>query len=113
MAQQVGRDSVRTRTIGFDLSDLDQPVLLTEFHNSESRSTDHNLYIRGRYMYQGNYSAGMRVIDVNEPKNLKEVGYLTDIGSAWGTYPFFRKDVVGISSGTGLFLVRLRPKQGS
>jgi choice-of-anchor B domain-containing protein len=37
MAQSVGKDSVHTRTIGFDLSKLDDPVLLTEFYNPKSR----------------------------------------------------------------------------
>jgi hypothetical protein len=58
-------------------------------------------------MYQGNYGAGLRIIDVGDPKNLKEVGYLTNAGSAWGTYPFFKNDVVAVSMDTGLFLARL------
>ena len=107
MARRVGRDSVRTRTIGFDLSDLDDPVVLTEFYNPKTSATDHNLYIRGRYMYQGNYKAGLRIIDVADPAHPKEVGYLTRAGTAWGTYPFLKNDVVAVSMNTGLFLVRL------
>jgi choice-of-anchor B domain-containing protein len=97
----------RTRTIVFDMTDLDEPVVLTEFFNPKTSSTDHNLYIRGRYMYQGNYDAGLRIIDVADPKHPKEVGYLTNAGSAWGTYPFLKNDVVAVSMSTGLFLVRL------
>ena len=100
----------QTRTIGFDLNDLDDPVVVTEFLNTTT-DTDHNLYIRGRYMYQGNYGAGMRIIDVADPKNLKEVGYLTNVGSAWGTYPFFKNDVVALPASKGLFLVRLQQKE--
>lgn len=95
-----------TRTIGFDLSKLEDPVVLTEFLNTTTE-TDHNLYINGHYMYQGNYGAGLRVIDVADPKNPKQVGFLTQIGSAWSTYPFFKNDVVGVPSDMGLFLVRL------
>jgi choice-of-anchor B domain-containing protein len=98
-----------TRTIGFDLAKLDDPVVLVEFLNTTT-STDHNLFIRGRYMYQGNYGAGLRIIDVADPKNPKEVGYLTNIGEAWGTYPFFKNDVVGVPTGQGLFLVRLQKR---
>jgi choice-of-anchor B domain-containing protein len=102
-----GEDSVRTRTIGFDLSDLDDPIVVTEFYNEKTTQIDHNLYIRGRYMYQGNNRAGLRIIDVADPKNLKEVGYLK-FGKAWGTYPFLADDVVAVSTTVGLFLARLR-----
>jgi choice-of-anchor B domain-containing protein len=98
-----------TRTIGFDLTELDDPVVLTEFMNTTT-DTDHNLYIRDHYMYQGNYGAGLRIIDIADPKNPKEVGYLTAIGSTWGTYPFFKNGVVGVPTDMGLFLVRLQQK---
>jgi choice-of-anchor B domain-containing protein len=95
-----------TRTIVFDMSDLDDPVVLTEFFHTTT-ATDHNLYIRGRYMYQGNYGAGLRILDVVDPKNPKEVGYLTKAGKAWGTYPYFKNDVVAVSTTSGLVLARL------
>jgi choice-of-anchor B domain-containing protein len=107
----------KTRTIVFDLSDLDDPVVLTTFYGTTT-ATAHNLYIRGRYMYQSNYTAGLRIIDVGDPKTPKEVGYLdTDptqdgpgqrLGS-WGNYPFLKNDVVAVAS-NGLFLVRLRSR---
>jgi len=95
-----------TRTIGLDLADLADPVVMTEFLNMTT-DTDHNLFVRGHYMYQGNYGAGLRIIDITDPKNLKEVGYLTNIGAAWGTYPFFKNDVVAVPTDRGLFLARL------
>jgi choice-of-anchor B domain-containing protein len=94
-----------TRTIGFDLSKLDEPVVHTEFLNTTT-DTDHNLFIVGHYLYQGNYGAGLRIIDIKDPKNLKQVGYLTNIGSAWGTYPFFKNNVIAVPADMGLFLVR-------
>ncbi len=81
-------------------------------------ATAHNLYIRGRYMYQSNYTAGLRIVDVGDPKNPKEVGYLDTapdlngpgmILGAWGSFPFFKNDVVAVAS-RGLFLVRLRSR---
>ena len=95
-----------TRTIGFDFKDLDDPIVLTEYF-AETKDTDHNLYIRGRYMYQGNYGAGLRIVDVGDPKNPKAAGHLTKIGSAWTTYPFFGKDVVAVTTSRGLYLARL------
>jgi choice-of-anchor B domain-containing protein len=99
----------RTRTIAFDMNDLDDPVVLTEFFHT-TKAVDHNLYIRGRYMYQGNNAAGLRIIDIADPKNPKEVGYLSNAGAAWGTYPFFKNDVVAVSMNTGLFLARLQTR---
>lgn len=111
MAEQVGREHVRPRTIVFDINDLDDPVVLTEFFNADSPpATDHNLYIRGRYMYQANYQAGLRIIDVADPKHPTEVGYLYDASeevSAWSSYPYFRNDVVAVSLDRGLLLARL------
>ncbi len=106
----------KTRTIVFDMLDLDDPVVLTEFHGNTD-ATDHNLYIRGHYMYQSNYTAGLRIIDVKDPKNPKEVGFLDtapelegpgmNTGS-WGNFPFFKDDVVANADKNGLFLVRLK-----
>jgi choice-of-anchor B domain-containing protein len=105
----------KTRTIVFDLEDLDQPTVLTEFYGTND-ATDHNLYIRGHYMYQSNYHAGLRIIDIADAKNPKEVGYLDtapewsgpgmELGS-WGNYPFLKNNVVAVAN-MGLFLVRLK-----
>ena len=96
-----GKANVRIRTIVFDMAELDDPTVLTEFFSTEA-GMDHNLYIRGRYMYQGNYTAGLRIIDVADAKTPKEVGYLANIGSAWGTYPYLKNDVVAVSTEAGL-----------
>ncbi len=115
----------KTRTIVFDLNDLDDPVVLTEFHGPTSAS-DHNLYVRGRYIYQSNYAAGLRVIDIADPAHPKEVGYFDtypDAGrnapgfvGSWSNFPYFKSDddgvVVAVSSiAEGLFLVRFRPSK--
>jgi choice-of-anchor B domain-containing protein len=113
----------KTRTIVFDLSDLDDPVMLMEFYGT-TPATDHNLYVRGQYMYQSNYKAGLRVIDVADPKNPKEVGYFDTYpdggenakgyAGTWTNYPYFKsaKDgIVAVSSmSEGLFMVRFRPQ---
>jgi choice-of-anchor B domain-containing protein len=95
------------RTIVFDMKDLGDPTVFTEYF-APFVGVDHNLYIRGRYMYQGDNERGLRIIDVADPKNPKEVGYLTNVGAAWGTYPFLKDDVVAVSTLKGLFLARLQ-----
>lgn len=118
MAQAKDKTKVRTRTIIFDVSKLDDPVVATEFMGTTA-AIDHNLYVSGRYMYQSNYQAGLRVIDVRDPKAPQEVGYFdttpydanaTAYGGTWSNYPFFKNGVVAVTSmGEGLFLVRFKP----
>ena len=108
----------KTRTVVFDLTDLEDPVVAKEFYGTTAAS-DHNRYVRGRYMYQSNYVAGLRVVDVNDPVNPVEVGYfdtvpfgdnLPGFSGSWSNYPYFKNGVVAVSSmREGLFLVRYQP----
>jgi choice-of-anchor B domain-containing protein len=108
----------KTRTVVFDLTDLEDPVVAKEFYGSTAAS-DHNLYVNGRYMYQSNYVAGLRVVDVNDPANPVEVGYfdtvpfgdnLPGFSGSWSNYPYFKSGVVAVTSmREGLFLVRYQP----
>ncbi|MEX1184457.1 MAG: choice-of-anchor B family protein [Gemmatimonadota bacterium] len=107
----------RTRTIVWDLARLDDPKLHTEFMGTTSAS-DHNLYVRGNLMYQSNYRAGLRIIDISDPGNPVEVGYfdtapyLPDepgFSGTWSNYPFFPSGTVIVSSSReGLFVVKKR-----
>jgi choice-of-anchor B domain-containing protein len=108
----------KTRTVVFDLTDLEDPVVAREFYGNTAAS-DHNLYVKGRYMYQSNYVAGLRVVDVNDPVNPVEVGYfdtvpfgddLPGFSGSWSNYPYFRSGVVAVTSmREGLFLIRYNP----
>ena len=108
-----------TRTVVFDLTDLEDPVVAKEFYGTTAAS-DHNLYVKGRYMYQSNYVAGLRVVDVNDPVNPVEVGYFDTVpfgenqpgfSGSWSNYPYFASGVVAATSmREGLFLVRYQPR---
>jgi choice-of-anchor B domain-containing protein len=108
----------RTRTLVWDLTDLDDPVLVKE-HLGETEASDHNLYIKGNLMYQANYASGLRILDISDPENPREVGFLdtnpfgdnsAGFNGAWSNYPFFQSGVIAVSSiEQGLFLVRYRP----
>ncbi len=104
----------RTRTLVFDVTNLDSPELVTSFSGTTG-ATDHNQYIVGNYSYQANYQSGLRVLDVASPENPEEVAYFDTYPSgndasfqgAWSTYPFFERNMVLISSiGEGLFVVQ-------
>lgn len=102
-----------TRTLVWDMADLDDPLLAKEFRQTTTE-TDHNLYVRGRYMYQSNTGAGFRVIDVSDPVNPRTVGYFdTDRegtgGGTWSNYPYFESGVIPVTGGfAGIFFVRPR-----
>ena len=109
----------QTRTLVFDVSDLDSPELVTS-HSGTTGAIDHNQYIHGTYSYQANYQSGLRILDVAAPENPEEVAFFDTYPSgndaafdgAWSTYPFFERNIVLISSiGEGLFVVQptLRP----
>jgi choice-of-anchor B domain-containing protein len=102
-----------TRTLVWDMADLDDPVLLTEYY-SPGKATDHNLYVRGNFMYESNTGDGLRIIDISDPRNLREVGHFdTDPdgsgGGTWSNYPYFASGVIPVTGGyAGIFFVRKR-----
>ncbi|MDA1028881.1 MAG: choice-of-anchor B family protein [Bacteroidetes bacterium] len=99
-----------TRTLVWDLSDLDEPILAKEYI-ATTKATDHNLYIKDNLMYQSNYDAGLRIIDISDRANPVEVGFLdtTPNGGmgSWSNYPYFKSGAIGVTSGgEGLFMIR-------
>jgi len=108
---------IKTRTIIADVSDLDAPQSIGEY-NADSNAIDHNLYIKGNYVYQANYRAGLRVLDLNSVANgnLEEIAYFdvypdddsNKFNGAWSNYPFFESGIVIVSGiEQGLFVVRV------
>ncbi|MYB98494.1 MAG: choice-of-anchor B family protein, partial [Gemmatimonadetes bacterium] len=107
----------RTRTLIWDVADLDDPLLLKE-HFAETGTIDHNQYIRGNRLYQANLMSGLRVLDISDVENPVEIGFFDTVpddtglpafGGAWSNYPFFESGIVVVSSwGEGLFVVRVR-----
>ena len=114
---EVGGTTEKTRTLIWDVRDLEDPTLVKEFL-LDNTASDHNLYIRGNLMFQSNYQAGLRILDVTDPENPVEVGHFDTVpfgedeagfGGAWSSYPYFKSGIIAISSrGEGLFLVRKR-----
>ncbi|MDE2678109.1 MAG: choice-of-anchor B family protein [Gemmatimonadota bacterium] len=98
-----------TRTLIWDLEDLDEPILAAQYI-AETPDTDHNLYILGNLMYQSNYGAGLRILDITEPTNPVEIAFFDNSpygGASWSNYPYFKSGVVVMTStGDGLFIVR-------
>lgn len=107
-----------TRTLIWDVADLDDPVLAGQYLGPTPAS-DHNNYIVGNMMYASNYQYGIRVLDIGNPLAPVQVGHfdtapdepnLPGFGGSWSNYPFFASGNVVVTSGTeGLFVLRLAP----
>jgi len=114
---EMGGLTDKTRTLIWDVRDLEDPTLAKEFF-LDNPASDHNLYVKGNFMYQSNYQAGLRILDVSDPENPVEVGHFDTVpfgedeagfGGSWSNYPYFKSGVIAVSSrGEGLFLVRKR-----
>lgn len=112
----------RTRTLVWDLAQLDDPILVKEYMGPVE-ATDHNLFIRGNLAFMSNYGSGLRVLDISEPENPREVAFFdsaplgndaagmsSDQSGAWSNYPFFESGLVVFTSvREGLFVVRVTP----
>ena len=64
----------RTRTIVWDVTSLDDPIVATEYL-ATTAATDHNLYIVGDLMYQSNYEAGLRIVSIEDRERPSEIGF--------------------------------------
>ena len=108
-----------TRTLIWDVRDLDDPILAAE-HFSENRASDHNLYIRGDLMYQSNYVSGLRILDISDRENPLEIGFLDTVpwgedepgfAGSWSNYPYFDSGIIVVTSGKeGVFVVKRVPR---
>jgi choice-of-anchor B domain-containing protein len=65
-----------TRSIIFDVSDLDDPKVHYEFLNSTD-AIDHNGYTHKNKFYLASYTAGLRVLDILniDTKSISEIGF--------------------------------------
>jgi choice-of-anchor B domain-containing protein len=108
----------RTRTIIWDVSDLEDPRVVGE-HLGTTGASDHNLYIIGDLMYQSNYQSGLRILDISDRLNPREVAFFDTVpygtntagfGGSWSNYPYFPSGSIAVTSGgEGLFIVKKRP----
>jgi choice-of-anchor B domain-containing protein len=105
-----------TRTLVWDVTDLDDPVLVNQYLGP-TNATDHNHYIRGTRMYMSNYQFGLRVVDVSNPLAPSQLGFFDTaptlsntpgFGGSWSNYPFFPSgNIVMSSSREGFFVLRM------
>ncbi len=107
--------NINTQTYIFDVQDLDTPKLIGVFESTKG-SIDHNQYVKGDYVFQANYTSGLRVLSLGDIENgeLEEIAYFDsfpehdnpDFNGAWSNYPYFESGLVIVSDiSNGLFVL--------
>jgi choice-of-anchor B domain-containing protein len=87
---------------------------------ADTRAIDHDMYVRGDYLYQSNLMSGLRILDISDPENPVEVAFFdtvpddedaTAFGGSWSNSPYFPSGVIAVSSwNEGLFLLKKRAR---
>jgi choice-of-anchor B domain-containing protein len=107
----------QTRTLIWDVTTLTNPSWVNSFW-SEELAIDHNLYVKGNFVYESNYCAGLRVLEFSEIPipQLTQVGYF-DVApdcnnvlfeGTWSNFPYFESGTVVVNSiERGLFVLRV------
>jgi choice-of-anchor B domain-containing protein len=109
-----------TRTHLWDVADLNDPVY-RGFYDHATTSIDHNLYIKGNYVYMTNYTTGLRILEIDNFASSNPADWMHEVGffdtypandgqtfnGAWNNYPFFESGNVIVSDiDGGLFVLR-------
>ncbi len=106
----------QSRTLIFDFADLDNP-LLHDTYLGPTSAIDHNGYVKGDEFFLANYTAGVRVLDLNgiAERNIVEKAFFdthpeTDVAQfsgVWSVYPFFESGKIVVSDiNRGLFVIK-------
>jgi choice-of-anchor B domain-containing protein len=113
------RNGHNTRTYILDMTDLENPRVDSYYQHS-TNSIDHNNYVVGNRLYQANYLAGLRVLDVTEPTGnaMSEIGFFdttpakteVEFDGLWSVYPWFENGKIVVSDiSQGLFVLEMEP----
>jgi len=116
---ELHQEDPHTTTYLWNLSDLSAPAQFATY-TAATRATDHNQYVKGNFVYQSNYRAGLRILNLSgiADGNLTEVAYFDIVPDrddrgyegAWGNYPYFPSGTV-VVSGVSQGLYVLKPKK--
>ncbi|MGP1273681.1 MAG: choice-of-anchor B family protein [Phycisphaerales bacterium] len=109
-----GVTTATTRLHIINVENLNNPFYVRGWTNNNT-ARDHNLYVKGDYIYAANYRSGLRIHDISDPENPVEVAWIDTFPSddgqgfdgAWSSYPYFPSGTVVISDiQQGLVVVR-------
>ena len=94
-----------TRTLIWDLEDLDNPTIETTYFGP-TPSIDHNNYIIGDYVYMSHYTSGLRILDISDISSPSEAAFFdvypnnnnTSFDGTWSNYPYYGSGNVVVTS---------------
>ena len=102
-----------TTTIVIDVTNLAAPTYVSSFTNGNP-AVGHNLFVKGRKLYEANYRSGLRIFDLATSRtNPPEVAYFdtfpgsdtAQFNGLWNIWPFFPSGtVIGSDIERGLFV---------
>lgn len=108
---------INTRSLVVNIEDLMDPGDV-QIYTHDTTAIDHNLYVEDGYVWQANYSAGLRIFDYTDEGlasgELEPVAFFdVDPGEdapvfagAWSPYPFFDSGTVVVNSfDSGMFVL--------
>ncbi len=109
--------SAPTRTLIFDVTDLDAPVFVSTYE-AATASIDHNMYIVGNRVFQANYTSGVRVLEFGDLSNseIMEIAFFdtypdsasASFDGAWSVYPFLPSgNIIASDRTNGLFILTM------
>jgi choice-of-anchor B domain-containing protein len=117
----------RTWTHKWDITDVDNPIYRGSINETAGTAIDHNLYVKGKYVYQANYTAGVRIfatsndatdsasddlqevawIDTHPESNFGDPDDFSSFQGAWSVYPYFESgNLISSDLNRGLFVFR-------
>lgn len=110
------RQGFRTRTLIFDMEDLDNPIL-HHTYSGPTNAIDHNGYMLADEFFLANYTAGVRVLDISDidGKSVEEKAFFdtypannnTQFAGVWSVYPYFESGKIIISDiNSGFFIIQ-------
>lgn len=109
-----------TRTHLWDVRDLDN-LVYKGFWDNTTVAIDHNLYVKNGFVYETNYTTGLRILKIGNLESSTPSDWLTEVAyydtydpndgatfaGAWNNYPFFPSGNVAVSDiNGGLFVLR-------
>jgi choice-of-anchor B domain-containing protein len=107
-----------TRTRVFDVEDLNNATFIGSFDN-EVQAVSHNMYERDGYLFQANYTSGVRVFDIDansdSPEEVAFFDTAPDLNSQsfnglWSCFPNLPSGtVLGSDRERGLFVLSFQP----
>jgi choice-of-anchor B domain-containing protein len=101
-----------TTTLIFNVASLSAPILENSYNNG-SLAIGHNMYTKDHFLFQANYTSGLRVLDISDNVYPIEVAWFDtypannydSFNGLWNVFPYFADGIIiGSDVAGGLFV---------